>query len=190
MKKLLSALFALALCSSMALATVPYPQNCVVSPCDALNGVVICPDAPSVIPASIVTLTIRNQANNPIPNAAVNVTFGAGPLCICTTMVYNATTIANGTCTLTMRGGGCIDGGADAAVFRANGVIVRTFINVKSPDWDGAAGSCQVNLPDLIRFVPRTDNCFNFDNAGGNDIGDTILFTSGYSPAHFCTPTP
>jgi hypothetical protein len=188
MKKLLSALFALALCSTAAFATVPWAANCVISPCDALNGVVSCPDTPAPIPASIVTLTIRNQANNPIVGAAVNLTLGAGPLCICNTMVFNTTTIGGGIATMTMRFGGCIMGVADAAVFRANGVLIRSYMNTKSPDWDGAAGSCQVNLPDLVRFVPRTDLCFDFDNNGAVDLGDIVIFTSGFTPAHACTP--
>lgn len=187
MKKLLSALFALALCTTAAFATVPFPANCTVTPCDALNGLIGCPDSPTVIPQSVVTLTIRNQANNPIPAAAVNLDL-ADPLCICTTMVFNTTTNGVGVATMTMRFGGCLRGVADAAVFRANGVIVRTYVNVKTPDWDGAAGTCAVNLADLIRFVPRTDLCFDFDNSGAVDLGDIIVFTAGYTPAHSCTP--
>ena len=186
MKKLLSALFALALCSSMALATVPYPPNCVVAPCDAFQGAVLCPDTPSPIPASVVTLTIRNQANNPIANAAVNVTFGTGPLCVCPTMVFNTTTNGSGIATLTLRGGGCIQNTDLACVFRANGVVVRDFLNLKSPDWDGAAGNCIVNLADLVRFAPGTDLCFDFNNNGLVQLDDVVIFVSGYTPAHHC----
>jgi len=184
MKKLLSSLLALALFASVAAATVPDPPKCTVSPCDALNGVVLAPDLPAPIPASIVTLTIRNSSNNPIPNAAVNVSFGSG-LCFCQSMVYNTTTNAQGVATMTLRGGGCLNGVSGAAVFRANGVIVRSYNNAKSPDW---APGCDlvVNLGDLIRFAPRTDLCFDFDNGGAVDLGDLIIFTSGYTPAHSC----
>lgn len=187
MKKLLSALFALALCSSMALATVPYPPYCVVSPCDALNGVVLCPDNPSPITASIVNMTIRNQSNNVIPSANVNITFGAGPFCFCNTMVYNTTTNANGYAQLTLRGGGCLHNVADAAVIRANGVLVRGYRNAKSPDWDGAAGNCVVGLADLVRFASG-DICFDFDNTGTVGLADFVLFAAGFSPGHTCTP--
>jgi hypothetical protein len=186
MKKLLSALFALALCSSMALATVPYPPNCVVTPCDALGGAIMCPDNPSPIPTSVVTLTIRNQANNPIANAAVNVTFGTGPLCVCPSMVFNTTTNSSGGATMTLRGGGCINGVTDACVFRANGVVVRTYPNLKSPDWDGAAGNCSVNLSDFVRFAGGTDLCFDFNNVGGIDLSDIVTFISGFTPSHHC----
>lgn len=186
MKKLLSALFALALCSSMALATVPYPPNCSVD-ADALSGVVLCPDVPSVIPQSIVNMTIRNQANNPIANAAVNIQFAAGPMCFCTSMNYNTTTDASGKASLTLRGGGCMRGVTDAAVIRANGVVVRTYSNAKSPDWDGAAGNCTVNLADAVRFVgPPTDLCFDFASDGSKDLGDVVVFTAGFTPGHSC----
>ena len=186
MKKLLSALFALALCSSIALATVPSPPNCSVSPCDALGGAVMCPDVPGAIANSVVTLTIRNQANNPIANAAVNVTFGTGPLCICGTMVYNATTNASGVAVITLRGGGCIRNTANACVFVANGTIVRAYSNLKSPDWDGAAGNCTVNLGDLVVYARGTDLCFDFNNTGAIDIADFQIFASGYSPSRHC----
>ena len=83
MNKLISALLAVAFCFSTALAKVPYPPLCTVSPCDALNGVVLCPDSPAPILTSVVTLAIFNQAGNPLANEAVNVSFGAGPLCFC-----------------------------------------------------------------------------------------------------------
>lgn len=187
MKKLLSALFALALCSSMALATVPYPPYCTVVPCDALNGVVMGPDSPSPIPASIVNMTIRNQSNNVIPSAAVNITFAAGPFCFCNTMQYNTTTNANGWAQLILRGGGCLRNTDQAAVIRANGSIVRNYRNAKSPDWDGANGNCVVNLPDYVRFVAR-DLCHDYDNNGNVDLADVVLFTAGFSPGHSCTP--
>ena len=69
MKKLLSALFVLALCSSVAMATVPDPSNCEVTP-DLNNGVLICPDNPVLLNGTTYTITVRNADNNPIPNAA------------------------------------------------------------------------------------------------------------------------
>jgi hypothetical protein len=189
MKKLLSALFALALCSSMALATVPYPPNCTVSPWDGYNGVVLCPDTPgSPIGQSVGTLTVRNQANNPIANAAVIISFLAtGPFCFCSDMVYSTTTNGSGMATLTLRGGGCVRGTDGAALIRANGVQIRDYYNAKSPDWDGVAGNCTVSGPDAVRFamVPK-DLCFDFDNSGSVDIGDYVVFTSGLTASHNC----
>jgi len=192
MKKLLSALFALALCSSMALATVPYPPNCAVTPWDGLNGVVLCPDntylGQNIIPASFGTLTVRNQANNPIANASVIVSFlPAGPYCFCPSMVYTTTTNGSGVANLTLRGGGCVRNTDQACVIRANGVVIRDYYNAHSPDWDGVAGDCHVNGADAQRFamVPK-DLCFDFDNSGTVDLGDYIVFTSGLTASHNC----
>jgi len=184
MKKLLFALFALALFSPLAWANVPYGPNCDVS-ADALNGVVLCPDVPGVINQSIVLMTIRNQADNPIANAAVNVQFGSGPFCFCATMNYNTTTDANGRASLTLRGGGCLRGIDQAAVIRANGGVVRDYLNAKSPDWDGATGNCSVNIGDVVRFVSH-DLCFDFANDGTVDLTDYVVFSAGYTPSHHC----
>ena len=86
------------------------------------------------------TLTIRDADNRPFEYALVSVSFGAGPLCICPTMVFNTATNTSGVATLTLRGGGCIQHTDLACVFRANGVIIRDYQNLKSPDWDGIAG--------------------------------------------------
>ena len=67
MKKLLSALFLLALCSSLAMATVPDETKCTVTP--DLNGG--CLIAPGTLTGTTLTITVRNSSNNPIPNAAV-----------------------------------------------------------------------------------------------------------------------
>jgi hypothetical protein len=101
-------------------------------------------------------------------------------------MVFNTTTNALGQATLTLRGGGCVNA-TGAAVIRANGVIVRSYDHAKSPDWDGAGCNLAVDLSDLIRFTTSPpDLCFDFDNDGDKDLSDTILFTSGYTPAHSC----
>ena len=184
MNKLLSSLVALALCSSVALAKVPYPPLCVVTPCDILGGAVLCPDSPSPIQASVVTLSIYNQAGNPLMNEPVVVTFGSGPLCISPNMVFNATTNSRGMAVMTLRGGGCIQNTDGACVFRCNGVVIRNYANLKSPDWDGTAGDCGVNLPDFVRFASGTDLCFDFNNHGGVDLSDVVTFISGFKPAH------
>jgi hypothetical protein len=185
MKKVLSALFVLALCSSAALANVPEPTNCEVVPADALNGVVLAPDSPSPIAASIYTVTVRNLDNNPIQNATVVFEFGAG-IEFCTTADNDAVTNSLGQCTITLRGGGCINNLAGAVTVKANGVPIRNYVNAKSPDFDGAAPNGSVNLADLITF--RTGNlCHDYDNNGSVNLADLITFVSAYVPLHSCT---
>jgi hypothetical protein len=192
MKKLLSALFVLALCSSVAMATVPDPSNCEVTP-DLNNGVLICPDNPALLNGTTYTITVRNADNNPIPNAAVvfelDVNVG-----ICTTFVDNATTDANGVATIILRGAGCISNQANAAVVKANGIIIKSFNNVKSP----ANGAPDFNAPleavDTSALVAFADtfngiafgDCHDYDNTGTCDAGDLPFFGDAFSNFNNC----
>lgn len=180
MKKLLSALFVLALCSSVAFATVPDPANCSVSPGDALNGLVIAPNSPAPIPATVYTVTVRNANNDPIPNASVVFEFGVD-IVICTTAQHSGTADGNGVAVITLSGGGCGDG-----VVKANGIQIRSYSNVKSPDFDGAAGNGLVNLSDLV-FFQSDDTCHDYDNDNDVDLADLVIFAGAYSPSHSCT---
>lgn len=187
MKKLLSALFVLALCSSVALATVPDPTKCVVAPADALNGLVLAPDTPAPIAASIYTLTIRNSANNPINNANCTIEFPPPTNTrFCTTAVNSGTTNASGVCIITLRGGGCTNG-TGVGLVKANGVVIRSLNHVKSPDWDGAAASGSMTLADLLAFKSTTIGCHDYDNTGTMTLADLLIFSGAYVPPHSCT---
>ncbi len=187
MKKLLSALFVLALCSSVAFATVPDPTKCSVTPADALNGLVLAPDSPAPIPASVYTVTVRNADNNPIPNAAVEFLFGTG-IRICTTAQHTGTTNTLGQVVITLRGGGCATG-AGAATVKANGITIRPYVNAKSPDYDGAVGNGIVNLADFVNYGAG-NACHDYNNDGLVNLSDLVLFASAYSPQHSCTLQP
>jgi hypothetical protein len=197
MKKLLSALVVLALCSSVAMATVPSPQNCSVQPGDGLLGVVLCPDSPAPIPASIYTVNVRNSANNPIPNAAVTFDFPNPPsagIKFCTTAVNSGTTDALGNVVITLRGGGCSNGANPfACLVKGNGVVIRSYEHAKSPDFDGAGANGSVAGPDLVNFKanqsPGPPACHDYDNNNVMNLADTIIFASGYlfPAAHSCT---
>lgn len=195
MKKLLSALVALALCSGLALATVPDPTNCIVLPCDNLGpvgvgGVVLCPGTPAPIPASLVTMTIKNAAGNVIPGAVIQVTFGSPLIVACAPgLPWNGTANGSGVWTKNFNGGGCFNG-ANACVITANGVIIRTYVNVKSPDWNGGVGDLQVITNDFSNFVaayvPGAAGCHDYDNNGTTNLADFVIFAGGFSPSHVC----
>jgi len=192
MKKLLSALFVLALCSSVALATVPDPTKCTVVPADALLGVILCPDTPTVPSSTIYTVTVKNSAGAVIPNANVAFQFPL-PTNIkeCTTNVLTGTTNGSGVCVITLRGGGCqrTSGAVFACQVVANGVIIRSYYNAKSPDWDGAVSNGTVNLADLITFKGPI-GCHDYNNDNVMNLADTIVFAGGYQPQHTCTLKP
>jgi hypothetical protein len=194
MKKLLSALVVLALCSGAALATVPDATNCTVTPCDQLGptgigGVVVCPGTPSGITAAVVTVVAKNAAGNVIPNASVVISMGSAQIVGCTTLPWVGTCDLNGVWTKTFSGGGCFSG-AGACVVTINGVPIRTYVNVKSPDWDGGAGNLIVQANDLSTFATglatNAAGCSDMNNSGGTNIADFVIFVSGYTPSHNC----
>jgi len=193
MKKLLSALFVLALCSSVAFATVPDPSKCSVTPADALNGVVTCPDSPAPITATIYTITVKNSAGNPIPNASVAIEFPVPTnIKFCTTYVNTGTTNSSGVCNITLRGGGCqrTSGTVYAALVKANGVVIRSYYNAKSPDYDGVGPNGLVNLQDLLAFRSPTVGCHDYNNDNSMNLSDTLIFAPAYGPLHSCTLVP
>lgn len=190
MKKVLSAAFALALCSSMALADVPSEANSSVQPADALNGVVCCPNIPSALAASVNTITVKNDSNQPIANASVVVLLTAANN-ICPAAVLTGTTNASGIVTITVAAGGCADGVPSAAVIKANGVTFRQYANCKSPDYDGAAGNGLCNLADLIAFSAEFNalnpaGCHDYTNDSATNLSDLIIFGEGFSGAKHC----
>lgn len=195
MKKLLSALFVLALCSSVAFATVPDPSKCSVSPADNLNGVVLCPDSPGAIAATIYTITVKNSSGAAIPNASVAVEFPAPTnIRVCTTAVHTGTTNGSGISVITLKGGGCqrttVGGTVYAAVVKANGVAIRSYYNSKSPDYDCVGPNGIVNLQDLLCYRNPVVGCHDYDNNGSMNLSDTLIFAPAYSPLHSCTLAP
>jgi hypothetical protein len=192
MKKLLSALFVLALCSSVAFATVPDPSKCTVVPADALHGVVLCPDSPSPTAATNYTITVRNTSNVVISGASVSIEFPTPTnIKFCTTAVNTGTTSSLGVAVVTLRGGGCqrTSGTTYAVVVKANGVVIRTYYNAKSPDYDGLGPSGAVDLSDLLSFRGAV-GCHDYDNTGDMTLSDTLIFAPGYQPKHTCTLAP
>jgi len=192
MKKVLGALAALALCSSLAAAEVPEQGNCTVAPSDNLGGLVFSPLVPAPAPASVNTITVRNSANAPINNASVVVEVGANTV-LCGATVLTGVTNASGQVVLTLGGGGCAHNVPLSGIIRANGVTIRTFANVKSPDYDGAGGNRSVGLPDLTQFsaefggsVPSA--CHDYDNNGNTGLPDLIIFGAPFQSASSCAP--
>ena len=81
MKPLLPALAILALAVSTSFSQSVV--NSSVIPFDALGGVIVCPDMPNPIPATKVTVVVRDAGNNPMPNVPVNLGFGSSAINVC-----------------------------------------------------------------------------------------------------------
>lgn len=192
MKKVLFSLLGLALASTVVSAEVPDPSFCTVNPADALNGVVLGPNLPAPVPASVNVVTVKNSANAPIPAASVVVTLGAGNV-LCGSTVLTGTTNGAGQTTITLGGGGCQHNIALSAIVKANGVTIRSYSNAKSPDFDGAGGNLSVQLGDLIKFSneflgAETPQCHDYDNDANCGLSDLIVFSPAFAAPNSCAP--
>jgi len=190
MKKALIAFVCLALSSAVAMADVPDPNQCSVTPSDALNGVICCPNIPSALTESINTITVKNQNGNAIANASVVVLLTASNP-TCPAAVLTATTNASGVATITIAASGCAKAVPSACVVKANGVTIRTYVNAKSPDYDGAGGNGSVGIADLVSFANEFNGitppgCHDYTNDGATGIGDLVPFGSAFSAARHC----
>jgi hypothetical protein len=190
MKKVLFSLLGLALCGSVAHAAIPSPGNCEVHPADDLNGLVVAPLDPAALPATINTITVRNNVNAPIENSAVTVEF-SGAINVCAATVLAGVSNAAGQVVLTLGGGGCANNVALSGVVKASGVTIRSYANVKSPDYDGAGGDKVVNLSDLVIFsneflgsVPA--ECHDYDNNGSTNLADLVIFSPAFVNPNSC----
>lgn len=195
MKKLLAALFVLALCSSIAMGTVPDPDKCTVVP-NLNDGVLICPGNPAPINGTTYTVTVRNSNNDPIPDASVEFQFNAN-IVICDDAVHTVTANSSGVAIVTLKGGGCVQNTGGACVVKANGVLIESFANCKSPD-NGtnhtSSGNGNVGIEDLVAFGDEfngtQDDCHDYDNTMSTDVSDLPFFGDAFSAANSCTLLP
>jgi len=153
---------------------------------------VLAPNLPAPIPASINVVTVRNNANAPIAGAAVVLTLGASSV-LCGSTVLTGTTNGAGQTTLSLGGGGCAHNVALSAIVKANGVTIRSYSNVKSPDFDGASGNLTVQLADLIKFSNEfldvdPNQCHDYDNDTNTGLSDLIVFSPTFTNPNSCTP--
>jgi hypothetical protein len=192
MKKLLAALFVLALCSSIAMGSVPDPDKCTVLP-NLNDGCLICPGNPSPINGTTYTVTVRNNNNDLIPDAVVEFQFDAN-IGICDDAQHTVTATA-GVAIVTLKGGGCVTtGGCDV---KANGQLIHSFTNCKSPDNganhasfpDGDVGIGDIG-PFGDEFNGPEDDCHDYDNTGTTDVGDIGFFGDAFSAHNVCTLLP
>ncbi len=167
-------------------------NNTSVQPADALNGLVLAPLDPVPAPASVNVITVRSSSNAPIPGATVEVIVSsANSLCAATVMT--GVTDALGEVTITLGGGGCSNGTALSGLIKANSVTVRSYDNVKSPDFDGAGGDLVVNLSDLVDFSNEflgsaPSDCHDYDNNSSTDLSDLIIFSPTFVNPNSCEP--
>ena len=171
--------------------TIPPMPIVSVDPCDDLDGMVLAPYDSEPIPATRVEVVLHDESDHPIADATITVEFDSDhPLCA--NGVLEAVTDSEGRAYLTLAGGGCTDGASLAGVIKANGVTIRAYTNVKSPDFDGAGGDLEVDLRDLITFsnafLGRSPGCHDYDNNGVTDLADLVIFSPAFVGSNHCAP--
>ncbi len=166
---------------SVAAADVPDPEHCIVSPWDTMGQVLV---SPGQHPLDQVTVTVRNAVGNAVPGATVQII-----LCQSDRICYDpfepglGPTNANGAgvAQLNPQVGGCDECSIQV---RANGVLIRTYTRIVSPDWDGSAADGIVDEADEAYFSHACDYgydpCADLNHNGLCDGADLSMFASAY----------
>ncbi len=177
----------LCLCGTLARAAIPDPEDCSVEPCDTIDSVTLCPHRDDPGEYFAINVHLADHGHSPIPYARVEVILGypnAHYVCPAAQFVYYAD--ANGDARLTLPVGGCVLGEAGAFVIRVEGVDIRSYGDVRSPDFDGSQGDGQVTLADFMAFGAERrscsgeDCCFDFNNNGVMELADQVVFSAGW----------
>jgi hypothetical protein len=169
-------------------AEVLDPSQCSALPCDLFYGMIFTPYGESVDPPllSEVNVTVRNWNGQPVPNAYVEVVVGTpGNHLFCAHAVLSAITDDEGQATLNIAGGGCTEDNYAVRII-ANGVPIRQYENLKSPDYaDGPDG--EVSLPDFVTFgnamMAGAPGCTDYFNDGVTGLDDFVGFSQGWAQA-------
>ena len=186
--------------SSVASADIPNP--CCSTTLDGPQRLLLIPDNNGSNPSAFgaFTVTVRNDACVPIVNAVVQVTIGGGDRTrLCGSAVTTRYTDSQGVATFNIPGGGCYKG-QNAVSIRANGVEIRNFSIVVSPDYaayDNAGvpnrWDLGVTAADFASFAMAVHNvgpsCHDYDNNGTTGASDVAIFGQIWSGGQrLCTP--
>ncbi|MBD3161512.1 MAG: hypothetical protein GF346_04800 [Candidatus Eisenbacteria bacterium] len=207
MIRTLSFLLAVLLIAAIAPARDLPDPSCVLVSLDDTERLLMIPDPDGNAYASFeVTVIDMWDCTTPIPNALVEVIVGGAidektGLCEGGASTFG-TTDENGFVRMNVRGGGCLKGRPDAVVIRVDGVEIRHYGAVVSPDYAGADNEgipgrfdLQIDPVDLAGFAAAYrggtggPSCHDYDNDGGTGPRDLAVFVSAYAGgATACDP--
>ena len=189
MKKLLSAMVVLALVSGAAWASIPDPDYCSVMPGDAMAypRILGIPATAGGSPYWDLDIHVAAFGGISLPNAYVEVIFDGSceDLCSCTGLNLTGYTNATGNLSLTVKLGGCCNYTA-AAIIQAEGVGIRVYDYVVSPDLTSAlgGGDCNVALADFSTFggaYGGGGGCADFNGDNVTGVADFVVFGGGWT---------
>jgi hypothetical protein len=157
----------------------PDPDQSSVLPWDDYGKAFVSPGTQSGVDS--VSIAVRDFFGRPLSGAFVEIAFdGCNSLCVDAPDGLSGITGGDGRVVLDPRVGGCA--GCVATVF-ADGVPLRTYARVASPDWDGSAADGQMHLADAVFFYGRvgtSDPCADYTGDGVVDQDDIDLFSAAY----------
>ena len=165
------------------------PGACEVIPHDALHSFLVMPDDP--VTSHLETLVrVRTTSGVPIANSFVRIEF-VPEVFLCASAVLTGVTDQNGEVHLVAAGGNCVIDRPGAVLVYADDVLLRSFDNVRSPDFDRVSGDGKVDLSDLVSFSAQLFGvdpplCHDYDLNGDVDLGDFVIFGSVFVPAAHC----
>jgi hypothetical protein len=169
---------------------------------DDRSRLLLVPDGLGDVPSASFTVTVMDGFGIPIIGAAVTVEVGGladGMTRICSDEVLTAVTGPGGVAAFNIGGGGCYKA-PGAVVITADGVPLRSYDAVMSPDYTatdnaGMAGraSLTVSPPDLAAFVVAFaggvggPSCHDYNNDGRVSVADLAVFAMAYQGGtNFC----
>jgi hypothetical protein len=181
-------------CPAMSSVGIPEPDQCQVSQWDIYGQAVIVPGNPTDGSGDVfddVDITIRNLEGNVIPDALVEIVFEDCPnLCLDPVdPALSGFTNSAGQISLNPNAGGCNE---CTVLIRSEGIVIRVYPRVVSPDWDGTSADGQVDDFDLDYFMSGEDEfCKDLDGSGmvdALDLGHLVGTLGSHNPNGLCTP--
>ncbi len=161
-------------------------------------GIPVRPEHSSMVDVQVF---VADSGGIPVPNAYVEIVLNAaclvqgGPhqgestFCICESAILTEYTNEDGWAFLNFAVGGCCEMEA-ALVIKADGILIRTYEIVTSPDFDGVMGDCRMGLEDLTIFgnawAGADPGCTDYDGDDTTDIIDFTMFGSSW--LEWCAP--
>lgn len=171
--------------------SVPDPSFCTVTP-EYGDGVLA---APGNLAGTTYTIVVRNFNNQPFPHAFVQFILNPG-VAVCSNAVLVANTGLDGVCQIRLRAGGCVYSPLhEACIVTANGIVIRSYSRVKSPDnaaHSESAPSGSVNTADLPFFADEfrglvPAGCHDYTNDGLVSTADLPFFGDAFKAGLSCS---
>jgi len=188
----------LALASSVAYANVPDPTACTVLPLDTFTNqrMVVIGDVPAPSALADIDIFVAATGGIGLGNRYVEV-FIAGEcdatMCYCDGLVLSGYTSDSpdpvGYISFNLAASGCCEV-TTAGRIVADGLPIRGYDIIVSPDYNGATGDCNMFTDDFVAFGAQgwagQHTCYDTSGDGFVGVADFIAFGSAWGTDQGC----